>query len=793
MEMHYKDKSLSTAERAADLVNRMSLREKIEQLCCYMLTDPNNEHIDVNVGAIAVINAGKNPEQIAHVLDKIQKTAIQNSRFGIPVLFHSEALVGGTHPSCTVFPLPIGQAATFNEKNVKDMAEIIRKELRSLGIRHALSPVLDIARDFRYGRTAETFGGDAVLTSLLGCAYVRGLQGDDLKDGIAATAKHFLGCAQPEAGVNQTRAVVDSRELEETIAKPFEAVIRKAGLKTVMNSYGEVNGEPFCASDYYLKDFLRDRLGFTGLTVSDYHSIDRLLSPYRMAETETDVAAMALNGGMDIEFPSKVFYRELEHAKQEGKVDETIINSAVYRMLYLKFELGLFEHPYSSLKKDSFCNEKKEKTVSEITAQTITLVKNQGILPLKNQEIKIGVIGQPADSLRHMYGAYTAPATQEMLMDLAADSNAVGMAGVKLDGVKEQGKKPCLEYINEMIKRQYPHAQTIVEALKQQGRNVSYAKGFPVGGGEKVCSKDIEEAKRLAERSDVIIVCVGGRNGVGKECTSGEGIDTVRIELLREQEDIVKELFRINPNMIIVHMDARPLVSHFIYEHAKGIIEAWLPCTYGGKAVADVILGNYNPCGHLPVDIPKSTGQQPYFYSQRNGSSIQSIRESTGDFIVNKNGYVDEKREPERPFGYGLSYTSFEYKNMTLHVGENNNYIITVTVKNIGERDGRDVVQLYGIDEYASIARPVKELLGCSNIFLNAGQTAVIEFRGNLNQFAFCDKKGSFKIEKGVFRFEIAQDSQSPVLSEKYELRSHVIVDRSEQVFFADAKILVNK
>lgn len=780
----FKDKSYSPAERASDLLGRMTVEEKINQLSCYLLTNPDSDEIDVHVGAIAAMNAGSCSEQIAGNIHKIQEKVIQNSRFGIPALFHTEALAGPIQQGCAGFPLSISNAAAFNDENVRKMAEISRNQLKGMGIRHALSPVLDIARDFRYGRIGETYGSDPTLVSKLGCAFVEGMQGKVISEGVAATAKHFLGCAQPEAGVNQTRAVVDERELEEEIVKPFEAAIHNCDMKAVMNSYGEINGEPFCASEYYLQELLRNKLGFEGVTTSDYHSLDRLIQPFKLAETEKEAAVMALKGGMDMELPSKMLFPTLKSAVSEGMVDEETLDAAVYRVLKLKFELGLFEQPYPEFQKELYDNSRYEDFIKEATAQTVTLLKNTGILPVTDTQLKVGVIGQAGDSLRHMYGAYTAPATLEMLMNLAADENAVGMAGVRLDAVDKNSCKATPENINQSIKMQNPKTETIRSALEKYFPNIKYAVGFPAGAGEMVKQEELKAAE-----SDLIIVCVGGKNGVGTSCTSGEGIDTTKIELPGEQEEIVKKLYRINSNMIIVHMDARPLVSRFIYEYVPGIIEAWLPCTYGGNAIADVITGKYNPSGHLPVDIPKSTGQTPYYYSQRKGSSMQSIRECTGDFIVNKDGYIDEKREAERPFGYGLSYTDFAYRNMMLEVNGNQDYIIRVEIENTGNREGADVVQLYGIDEYATIIRPTKELLGYCRIHLRAKEKAEIMFRGNLSQFAFADRKGSFRIEKGTFRFEVAKDSMSPVLTHTYYQPETVVVKRSERSFYVESEI----
>ena len=783
----YENPLLQPEERAADLIQRMTLKEKISQLGCALLVKNGKEDVKEKVktglGSVAVMDAGNTPEEASEMLNEIQKEAVKHSRFHIPVLFHAEALTGPLVPETATFPLPITNAATFHDENIRKMAEISKKQLKNMGIRLALSPVLDISRDFRYGRTGETYGSDETLVSKMGVAFVRGMQGDDLKDGVASTAKHFLGCAQPEAGINQTRAVVDGRELDEVIAKPFEAVIHKVGIKAIMNTYGEVNGQPVCGSEEYLKKYLKNTLGFEGAVVSDYHSLERLMYPFKVAENEVQTAAKTLRAGMDMEFPELYIYDHLEEALDQGLIDREEIDQAVLKVLKLKFELGIYDNPYSKYDEKMFRTAEEENLVEKATEEAITLLKNENVLPLKDKKMKIGVIGQSADSLRHMYGAYTAPATTEMFIRLMNEENAVGMAGVRVS--KENHRKIQISEINQLIRQQYPNAITVKEALEEIYPNIQYAEGFRIGGAQE--QPDFEEAKQLAESSDVLIVCVGGKNGVGKECTSGEGVDTSVIELSNNQEEYVKKLYAINPNIIIVHMDSRPLVSPFIYEHIPAIIEAWLPCTYGGKAVASVIAGKVSPSGHLPVDIPKSTGQTPYYYGQRRGSSMASIRGCKGDFVINKDGYINEYRVAQRPFGYGLSYTKFEYSNMKMTVKTNDDYTVETDVENTGNYDGGDVVQLYGSDVCASVIRPEKILLGFHHVFLNKGEKKTIQLNGNLNQFAFADCDGNYFVERGKFIFEISEDSETPILTEEYDLKADMPVERNKRCFYAES------
>ncbi len=784
---NYENPILDPEVRAADLMKRMTLKEKIGQLGCALLVkngkEDVKEKVKSGVGSVAVMDAGNNPEKATEILNEIQKEAINNSRFQIPVLFHAEALTGSLVPETATFPLPITNAATFHDDNIRKMAEISSKQLKSMGIRLALSPVLDISRDFRYGRTGETYGSDETLVSKMGSAFVQGMQGEKLKDGVAATAKHFFGCAQPEAGINQTRAVVDERELDEVIAKPFEAAIHEAGIRAIMNTYGEINGQPICGSEEYMKKYLRNTLGFKGITVSDYHSLERLMYPFKVAENEVQTAVKTLSAGMDMEFPELFIYAHLEEAVNQDLIDVKEIDHAVLKVLKLKFELGIYDNPYSQYDETIFHTVEGESLVEQTTEEAITLLKNENLLPLKDKTMKIGVIGQSADSLRHMYGAYTAPATTEMFIRLMNEENSVGMAGVRVE--KENQRKIQIAEINQLIKQQYPNAITIKEALEKIYPNIQFAEGFRIGGEQEPA--DFEEAKKLAKKADVLIVCVGGKNGVGKDCTSGEGVDTSVIELSNNQEEYVKKLYEINPKIIVVHMDSRPLVSPFIYEHIPAIIEAWLPCTYGGKAIASVISGRVNPSGHLPVDIPKSTGQTPYYYGQRRGSSMTSIRGCKGDFVINKDGYINEYRAAQRPFGYGLSYTKFEYSNMKLTIKDNGDYRVVVDIKNIGACDGGDVVQLYGSDVCASIIRPEKILLGFYHVFLKKGEQKTIQLDGNLSQFAFRNHEGDYFVENGKFVFEISEDCETPTLMGEYILKEDIAVKRNKRSFYAES------
>ena len=417
--MNISNRLISTAarQRAAALLKELSLEEKVRQLGCTMLvsedTDLTAKDLSGGIGEIALLDICEEPEALAARLRDVQQYVMEHSPHRIPALFHCEALGGPVVPHTVLYPNSIGLGATFDTALVRDMANTIRTQMRAMGILHALSPVLDVAKDLRWGRVNETYGGDPTLSAAMSCAFVQGLQGDDLSTGVAATAKHFLGYSQTVGGLNLTRTQADARELREVFAKPFEAAIRKAGIRTVMNSYSEWEGRPVCASRKLLTDLLRSELSFDGLVVSDYRSVQRLLDDIlATADDITDAALQCLTAGLDMELPDRLGYADgMTHAFAEGKVDISYLDRAVLRVLTLKFELGLFDEPYPQWQQyHAAAFAPTAAAEQRATRESIVLTKNEGnTLPLTDRSIKLAVIGPGASSLRLLYGGYTQP------------------------------------------------------------------------------------------------------------------------------------------------------------------------------------------------------------------------------------------------------------------------------------------------------------------------------------------------------------------------------------------------
>lgn len=566
--MNISNRLISTAarQRAAALLKELSLEEKVRQLGCTMLvsedTDLTAKDLSGGIGEIALLDICEEPEALAARLRDVQQYVMEHSPHRIPALFHCEALGGPVVPHTVLYPNSIGLGATFDTALVRDMANTIRTQMRAMGILHALSPVLDVAKDLRWGRVNETYGGDPTLSAAMSCAFVQGLQGDDLSTGVAAIAKHFLGYSQTVGGLNLTRTQADARELREVFAKPFEAAIRKAGIRTVMNSYSEWEGRPVCASRKLLTDLLRSELSFDGLVVSDYRSVQRLLDDIlATADDITDAALQCLTAGLDMELPDRLGYADgMTHAFAEGKVDISYLDRAVLRVLTLKFELGLFDEPYPQWQQyHAAAFAPTAAAEQRATRESIVLTKNEGnTLPLTDRSIKLAVIGPGASSLRLLYGGYTQPSMLEMFQ-VVQDSSA--MAGVGDKSTAKPMRKYDLAATDREIHKSRPEAKTIFEALQELYPNCTYTQGCDYLDPTQT---DFAAALAAAESADAVILCLSGKNGWGRHCDTGEGNDAASLDLPGAQEELARVVLAANPRTIVTHTDGRPLTSPHI-------------------------------------------------------------------------------------------------------------------------------------------------------------------------------------------------------------------------------------
>jgi len=748
----YRDPNASVEDRVENLLALMTLDEKLAQLSCIWSTafvstgtfDPDTvvEKMPHGIGQVTRIGAstGLHPQESATFMNAIQHVAVERTRLGIPVIVHEESTGGFCHRDATVFPQGIGLAATWNPALVKQVAEVIRAQMVAVGARHALAPVLDIARDPRWGRVEETYGEDPVLTGTIGTAYVQGLQSDDLRHGVAATAKHFLGYSMSEGGRNWGPVQMGPRELREVYAEPFAAVIRSAGLATIMNSYASVDGLPCAGSPAILTGLLRDELGFAGVVVADYASVLMLMEYHRVAATRGEAARLALLAGLDMELPVADCYGAPLTAEVEaGRVPLEVIDTAVRRVLLLKFQLGLFEHPYveAEAANAAFQTPEQRALARRAVAESTILLTNDGVLPLAPTAKRVAVIGPGADDQRLLQGDYHYPAHQEVVYAAPQHIEVTGLLVPRAAGSYAPGP-----YFT-------PHVTPLagLRAALGNGVEVRYAKGCEVLGDDR---SGFAEAAQVARDADVAVVVVAGRSGLLRSSTVGEGNDATNLDLTGVQEELVKTLAETGTPLVVVVLSGRIHTLASIARRANALLQVFPPGEEGGSGLADVLTGKTNPSGRLPVSLPGSVGQVPNHVGLRAG----------GDHPMFYGDYIDAPASPLFAFGHGLSYTTFAYSDLAVQAKSTTEPIeVSIEVHNSGERAGDEVVQLYCHDEVASVARPNRILLGFTRLSLIPGQARRVTFTVHPSRLAFYDPAMRFVTEPGAFTFCIGASS----------------------------------
>ena len=748
----YRDPNASVEDRVENLLALMTLDEKLAQLSCIWSTafvstgtfDPDTviEKMPHGIGQVTRIGAstGLHPQESATFMNAIQHVAVERTRLGIPVIVHEESTGGFCHRDATVFPQGIGLAATWNPALVKQVAEVIRTQMVAVGARHALAPVLDIARDPRWGRVEETYGEDPVLTGSIGTAYVQGLQSEDLRHGVAATAKHFLGYSMSEGGRNWGPVQMGPRELREVYAEPFAAVIRNAGLATIMNSYASVDGLPCAGSPAILTGLLRDELGFAGVVVADYASILMLMEYHRVAATPGEAARLALLAGLDMELPVADCYGAPLTAEVEaGRVPLEVIDTAVRRVLRLKFQLGLFEHPYveAEAANAAFQTPEQRALARQAVAESTILLTNDGVLPLAPTVKRVAVIGPGADDQRLLQGDYHYPAHQEVVYAAPQHIEVTGLLVPQASGSYAPGP-----YFT-------PHVTPLagLRAALGNGVEVHYARGCEVLGDDR---SGFAEAVQVARDADVAVVVVAGRSGLLRSSTVGEGNDATNLDLTGVQEELVKTLAETGTPLVVVVLSGRIHTLASIARRANALLQVFPPGEEGGSGLGDVLTGKTNPSGRLPVSLPRSVGQIPNDVGLRAG----------GDHPMFYGDYIDAPASPLFAFGHGLSYTTFAYSDLAVQAKSTTEPIeVSIEVHNSGERAGDEVVQLYFRDEVASVARPNRMLLGFTRLSLIPGQARSVTFTVHPSRLAFYDPAMRFVTEPGAFTFSIGASS----------------------------------
>ena len=759
----------------------MTLQEKLQQLVGIMTTtvagaagvdmESCETHLRNGIGHLSGAQTGaRGPVDMARALNSVQRFLVEKTRLGIPAVVHCEALNGVFAPGFTSFPTPIALAATWDPGAVAEMTTIIRAQLRSIGARHALAPVLDVARDARWGRVHETFGEDPYLVSAMGVAYVKGLQGEDLSAGVLATAKHFLGYSLTEGGQNMAATHLGARELYDVYATPFEAAIKVAALGSVMNSYSEVDGVPVAASFDLLTEMLRGRMGFTGTVVSDYSSVKWLKTRQLVVETLEDAAVVSLSAGLDVELPIADAFGHLENAVRSGRLDEEIVDTAVRRVLVDKFRLGLFDSPYVDEDESTILDiaSRGRDTSRKLAMKAITLVKNDGILPLTATTPRIAVIGPHADGASVNFAAYTFPSLIDMFKGLfAGEARMAGIdemipASTSTDETPSNFKA-MLAADSDTVARSSYGAVGLWEAIRDAApqANVRHVTGVGVLSTER---QDIAAAVAAAEEADVVVLAIGGRCGwYGPTVTEGEGTDSAHIELPDHQVELARAIAETGTPMIGVLYQGRPYGLAEVEPLLNAILVVYYPGPEGPRAIASVVLGETNPSGKLPYSLPRSTGQVPIYAGQKRGSGYRRAEDE------NYKGYVDEGSTPLYAFGHGLSYTEFEYGPLTLsdpHSASDGGSIdVSVSVRNVGARAGDEVVQLYVSDTAKGVTRPALALAGFVRVPLAAGEQATVTFTVEMSQLGYSGVDRRFILEPGPIEVAIGRSSD--------DLRSH--------------------
>ncbi|MDC2687088.1 glycoside hydrolase family 3 N-terminal domain-containing protein, partial [Bacteroides ovatus] len=596
---------------------------------------------------------GLNPELSAKAGNALQKYVMENTRLGIPMFLAEEAPHGHMAIGATVFPTGIGMAATWSPELVKEVGQVIAKEIRSQGGHISYGPVLDLTRDPRWSRVEETFGEDPVLSGILGASMVDGLGGGNLSQKYAtiATLKHFLAYAVPEGGQNGNYASVGIRDLHQNFLPPFRKAI-DSGALSVMTSYNSIDGIPCTSNHYLLTQLLRNEWKFCGFVVSDLYSIEGIHESHFVALTKENAAIQSVTAGVDVDLGGDA-YTNLCHAVQSGQMDKAVIDTAVCRVLRMKFEMGLFEHPYVDPKIAAKTVRRKEhiELARKIAQSSITLLKNENsILPLSKTINKVAVIGPNADNRYNMLGDYTAP--QE-------DSNVKTV----LDGI----------------------------LTKLSPSRVEYVRGCAI---RDTTVNEIEQAIEAARRSEVVIVVVGGSSardfktsyketgaavaeeGSVSDMECGEGFDRASLSLLGRQQELLESLQKTGKPLIVVYIEGRPLEKNWASEYADALLTAYYPGQEGGNAIADVLFGDYNPSGRLPISVPRSVGQIPVYYNQK---------------APRNHDYVEVSSSPLYSFGYGMSYTTFEYSDLQVVQKSARCFEVSFKVKNTGKYDGEEV------------------------------------------------------------------------------------------------------
>jgi len=702
-----------------ELMSRMTLAEKVGQMNQYngfyeatgpapAAGDARQKYEHLTSGMVGSVLNVRGVDEVR----ELQKVVVENSRLGIPLIFASDVI----HGYKTLAPIPLAEAASWDLDAIEQSARMAAIEGSATGLQWTFAPMVDISRDARWGRVMEGAGEDPFLGSLVAAARVRGFQGDDLSanNTLLACAKHFAGYGFAEAGRDYNTVDVGTYTLYNIIFPPFKAAA-DAGVGTFMNAFNILNGIPATGSEFLQRDLLKNEWGYEGFIVSDWGSIGEMV-PHGAAADLKEAAKRAANAGSDMDMESYAYVKHLVDLVESGEVDEKHIDDAVYRILKTKFELGLFDDPYAYCDNDReeelLYNEAHQETALDMAKRSIVLLKNENdLLPLAKGDQSIAVIGQLANDKTSPLGSWR----------IGSD-----------DGT----------------------AVSLVEGLATYEANMTYTQGPALWTGTPTFINEVqvnetdrsgmEEAVAAAKEADVVLMVLGEHGFM-----SGEGRSRTDIDLPGLQQELLEAVYEVNPNIVLVLMNGRPLALPWAAENIPAIVEAWHLGSQSGHAIAQVLYGDYNPSGRLPMSFPRSVGQVPLYYNH-----FSTGRPGEQELVFWSH-YIDERNDPQFPFGFGLSYTSFAYSALQLDDSNPESIQVSVRVTNTGDRAGEEVVQLYIQDPAATAARPVRELKGFEKISLGVGESRTVTFRLSPKELGFYLPDGTFVTEPGNFNVQV--------------------------------------
>jgi beta-glucosidase len=742
----YKDSATPIDQRVDDLIARMTLDEKIAQITTVWTRKqeimtaagdfaPAKAHqvFPAGIGQVARpsdLMGGGNPleqpfrdaRQTVALVNAIQHYALKETRLGIPVWFHEEGLHGYAARDATSFPQAIALASSWDPELLTRVFTVTAREIRARGVQQVLAPVVDVARDPRWGRIEETYGEDPYLVGQLGIAAVRGFQGDSMPlapGRVFATLKHMTGHGQPESGTNVGPASISERTLREVFFPPFAAAIHSANALNVMASYNEIDGVPSHANYWLLHDVLRGEMGFTGAVVSDYRGIEELQELHHVEPDLLHAAVRALHAGVDFDLPDGEAYAKLPAALAAGLVTQAEIDAAVRRMLRLKFLAGLFENPYAEPRYAQTItgNAEARALAVEAARRTTVLLKNDGTLPLHAETLKtLAVIGPNA-----------------AVAQIGGYSNVPAHTVSVLDGIKAK--------VGNRVRI------VAAEGVRLTDKGNWYSDDVVLANSDENMAR-IKEAVSVAQGADQILLVIGDSPATSREGWARNHLgDRSNIGLIAQQDELARAIFALGKPVVVLLINGPPLSIPEVAEHANALVEGWYPGQEGGTALADILFGDANPGGKLPVTIARSLGQLPMFYNQKPSAH---------------RGYLFDSKDPLFPFGFGLSYTRFEISAPHLSAAQikaDQSVTVSVDVRNTGKVAGDEVVQLYLHDVVSSVTRPIKELKGFKRVTLAPGQSTTVQFTLDREAFALWDQHMKHVVEPGAFEIMAGPNS----------------------------------